>query len=85
MNSFARERKCAVVDKKKSLINYIKSDNNNDNKQEALKRLSQNSNISIEEILKISETEDLPTPPVHSNSEKIYKSDKENKNVNFIF
>jgi len=38
--SFARERKFAIVDKKKSLINYIKSDNNDDNKQEALKRHS---------------------------------------------
>ncbi len=77
-----RERKCAVIDKKKSLMNYIKSDSNNENKQEALKRLSQNQNININEMLKKEETEDLPMPPVHSNTEKVYKIDLENKNVN---
>ena len=79
-----RERKCAVVDKKKSLINYIKSESNTENKQEALKRLSQNPNINIDEMLKKAETEDLPMPPVHSNTEKVYKSDLENKNVKKI-
>lgn len=80
-----RERKCAVVDKKKSLMNYIKSDSNNENKQEALKRLSQNQNINIDEMLKKAESEDLPIPPVHSNTEKVYKSDLENKNVKLKF
>ncbi len=83
MNSLPRERKCAVVDKKKSLINYLKSDSNTENKQEAVKRLSQNQKIDIDEILKKSNTEeDLPLPPAHSKTEKIYKSDSESKNVN---
>ena len=82
MNSLPRERKCAVVDKKKSLMNYIKSDINTENKQEALKRFSQNPYINIDEMLKKAESEDLPMPPVHSNTEKIYKKDLENKNVN---
>lgn len=81
MNSLPRERKCAVVDKKKSLLNYIKSDSNTESKQEALKRLSQNPSINIEQMLKGLEIEDLPMPPVHSNTEKNYKSDSEDTNV----
>lgn len=81
MNSLPRERKCAVVDKKKSLINYMKSDSNVENKQEALKRFSQNPNLNIDEILKKADTEDLPMPPVHSNAPKVFKSDLENTNV----
>lgn len=83
MNSLLRERKCAVVDKRKSLINYIKSDDNNENKLEAVKRLSQNSNINIEEIMKKVEVDNLPSPPSHSNIEKKYHND-ENKNVKLI-
>ena len=80
MNSLPRERKCAVVDKRKSLINYIKSDDNNENKLEAVKRLSQNTNINIDEIMKKIEGDNLPLPPSHSNIEKKYHND-ENKNV----
>lgn len=84
MNSLPRERKCAVVDKKKSLINYMKSNSNSDNKQEAIKRLTQNSNLNIEEILKKAETDNLPMPPMHSNTEKVFKNNLENKNVIFL-
>jgi len=80
MNSLSRERKCAVVDKKKSLLNYIKSDDKSENTQEALKRLSQNIDFNVQEELKNTELEDLPSPPSHSNIEKNYHN-QDNKNV----
>lgn len=82
MNSLPRERKCAVTDKKKSYINYIKSNNNDENTQEALKRLSShNLNLNIEEQIKNINNEDLPLPPVHSNLDKQYINEN-NNNVN---
>lgn len=84
MNNISRERKCAVVDKKKSLLNYIKSDDKSENTQEAVKRLSQNVNFNIQEELKNNEIEDLPNPPNHSNIEKNYHNE-DNKNVRNIY
>ncbi len=83
MNTLPRERKCAVVDKRKSLLNYIKSDSKSENTQEMVKRLSVNVNFDIEEELKNIEGEDLPIAPMHSNIKKKYQNEGD-KNVNLI-
>jgi hypothetical protein len=75
-----RERKFALYDQKKSIVNYMKLNDEDEVKVSMIKRLTEmDKNIDINQILndekqKNSEGE-LPKPPTHSNDKKIYQNE----------
>jgi hypothetical protein len=77
-----RERKGAVKDQKKSIVNYMKLDDENENKVNMIKRITmQDSKIDIEKIVNEmhndknkNEKEMLPKPPEHSGDVKQYRT-----------
>lgn len=77
-DSAPRERKFAVFDKKKSIVNYMKLDDENENKVKNLKRLTSGANeIDINSIIDIdkeSEANNLPKPPSFSGDTKVYSN-----------
>ena len=81
MNDMPRDRKCAVFDKKRSQINYIKSDSAKD--INFTKRFNNTGEIDLNEILIEKSADDLPNPPVHSNKSKKYCIETKTK-VNYI-
>jgi hypothetical protein len=82
MKRASRDRTFAVFDKKKSLRNYMKLDDENENKVEMIKRLTGGTNsIDINSINELNQEDvdiDLPKPPVFSSEKKIFSSDKSN-------
>jgi hypothetical protein len=72
----SRDRTFAVYDKKQSLINYLKLDNENENKAHMIKRLSGDSNvIDVNALIEECQNEfnfQLPQPPKFSETNKNY-------------
>jgi hypothetical protein len=88
-----RDRKSAIYDKKRSAVNYLKSDNisTEEDKKDILKKLTgiDNLNLNQSEIKKIiesnTEIENLPKPPTFTNVSKIYNTDTESVNSKNYF
>ncbi len=87
--NLSRERKPAIIDKKRSIANYIKLDDSNLNKVESIRRLTGDANIDLinfiqEEKLKKEKEKELqnnifPKPPQFSNQTKTFLSKDPNK------
>jgi hypothetical protein len=87
--NLSRERKPAIIDKKRSIANYIKLDDNNASKAESIRRLTGNNNIDLvnfiqEEKIKNEKEKEIqnnmfPKPPKFSNKSKSFISKDPNK------
>ena len=78
-----RDRKSAVYDKKKSMLNYLKLDDTDENKKDRLKRLTAEGNNKIDSTI-IEENNidiNLPKPPHFSLDTKHYSSNKDNNKL----
>lgn len=80
----SRDRTFAVYDKQKSLLNYLKLDDENENKANMIKRLSGDLNVfDVNALIEESQNEfnfQLPQPPVFSQKKKnFFQSETKSK------
>ena len=73
----SRDRKSAVFDKKKSILNYMKMDDKNEIKKDRINRLTSGQNYDLKNIKQQEFESDLPKPPQFSEAEKVYSSTKD--------
>ena len=72
-----RERKSGITNKKRSILNYMRSKTSN--KVEFKTMISEANDIDLEEEMHNEELNDLPIPPPHSNKSKKYCIDTKTK------
>ena len=72
----SRDRTSAVYDKRRSLLNYLKLDDENENKASMIKRLTgDNTTLDISSLIEENQLENdhqLPKPPQFSETKKTY-------------